>query len=347
MVFAAAVAAQPATPVELFQKAKEEYRLGQHRASLADLDRLEEAAEASGDATVRKQITPAVAFYRGANWALLGDQARAVRHFSEYLRLEPRATIDPAAYPSRVLEAFRKAREAAPGKEPGAAEATGLAAAYESFRPNPAARAEPLERWADGPVYFLLTSRQLQEWKDLASDGDRAAFISNFWADLDPTPHTPENEFRQEFNRRVAFADSRFTVGEKRGALTDRGMVFLLLGAPSYARRKPLTLTDDPSVADRVTAHSLQAPNAPGFSGGTAPRSPGANDYMPPISDSIRGVRETWHYYRDRLPEAMRFKELDFDFVTKEGIGSFVLQRNDQVLLALDSAKRHLALGKE
>jgi hypothetical protein len=68
---------------------------------------------------------------------------------------------------------------------------------------------------------------------------------------------------------------------------------------------------------------------------------------MPPISDSIRGVRETWHYYRDRLPEAMRFKELDFDFATKEGIGSFVLQRNDQVLLAKDSAKRHPALGKE
>ena len=69
--------------------------------------------------------------------------------------------------------------------------------------------------------------------------------MTAFWKDRDPKPETASNEFKDEFDRRVAFADSRFTQAETRGSMTDRGMVFLLLGPPTYVGRKPLTAGDD------------------------------------------------------------------------------------------------------
>jgi hypothetical protein len=48
--------------------------------------------------------------------------------------------------------------------------------------------------------------------------GDPWRFYTLFWKAHDPKPETPENEFREEFERRVAFADLRFnqdTVNEE------------------------------------------------------------------------------------------------------------------------------------
>ena len=75
----------------------------------------------------------------------------------------------------------------------------------------------------------LLTSEERRAFVQMFNPVTRSEFVTAFWRARDPRPETMENEFREEFEKRVAFADSHFTEDEVRGSLTDRGMVFVLL----------------------------------------------------------------------------------------------------------------------
>src|SRR5436190_23781074 len=76
--------------------------------------------------------------------------------------------------------------------------------------------------WAESPVKHLMTKEEMRQWKAIKSDQDAAAFVDLFWAKRDPTPATPRNEFRDEFDKRVALADQEFS-GHIRGAMSDPG----------------------------------------------------------------------------------------------------------------------------
>jgi GWxTD domain-containing protein len=99
-----------------------------------------------------------------------------------------------------------------------------------------------------------LTKEEKRDWNVLSDPVSRSEFVTKFWAARDPKPETPDNEFRQEFEKRVAFADKYLVQEEVRGSLTDRGMVFLLLGPPTYIGRKPLATGDDPSDSQGMSS---------------------------------------------------------------------------------------------
>ena len=86
--------------------------------------------------------------------------------------------------------------------------------------------------WFESPVKFLMTPEEVRQWHALKSDADAEKFIDLFWAKRDPTPGTLRNEFHEEFDRRVAFADKNFSDRFGRGALSDRGKTVILLGLP-------------------------------------------------------------------------------------------------------------------
>src|SRR5438046_1949311 len=60
--------------------------------------------------------------------------------------------------------------------------------------------------------------------------------------------------------------------------------------------------------------------------------------------DYSRGSRESWIYRRDRLPKGIAFQEVKISFITKQGYGSGVLQKDPQPMqalgLAADAARR-------
>lgn len=88
-----------------------------------------------------------------------------------------------------------------------------------------------------GPLQFLLTKEEAAAWKNVKSDADANAFIDLFWARRDPSAGTPQNEYRGLIEQRIKYADEQFAEGKTRGALTDRGRIFLLYGAPQRASR--------------------------------------------------------------------------------------------------------------
>jgi GWxTD domain-containing protein len=91
--------------------------------------------------------------------------------------------------------------------------------------------------FAKGPTQYLLTRDEQKQWKAIATDAQAKAFIDLFWARRDPTPGTPTNEFRDAIQKRMEVADSLFTTAKLRGAATDRGKVYVLMGPQTGIKR--------------------------------------------------------------------------------------------------------------
>ena len=84
----------------------------------------------------------------------------------------------------------------------------------------------------------ILTQAERDAFKKLATDDEREKFIEDFWRVRDPDPDTEENEFKQQFYERVAYANEHFSSG-KPGRLTDRGRIYIKFGKPDEIESHP------------------------------------------------------------------------------------------------------------
>ncbi len=197
-----------------------------------------------------------------------------------------------------------------------------------------------------------MTAEEKQEYSRLTDSISRAEFIEKFWMARDPKAETPENEFRMEFERRVAFADQAFIQGEQRGSFTDRGMVFVLLGPPTYSGAGPMKTGEDksdPSAMFQTTAGDAQeAGQVQGRSvsarGAAILRADAATGSGNAAASNTTNWRETWRYMRADLPTAVPYTSVDFEFITRPGYGEGILQKDPPALNALDRAR--MGLGK-
>lgn len=89
-----------------------------------------------------------------------------------------------------------------------------------------------------GPLQYILPKEVYRKLLE-ADSLERQRRIEAFWKERDPTPDTPENELRQEFQRRVAFANAHFSVlsVQKAGWQTDRGRIYITFGPPDWVQR--------------------------------------------------------------------------------------------------------------
>lgn len=95
------------------------------------------------------------------------------------------------------------------------------------------AKKDKYEKWLKEEVFLIITSEEEKEFKQLKTDKEREDFIAIFWAKRDPTPLTEENEFKDLYYKRLENANKTFTYGSRKGAKSDMGRVFVLLGQPS------------------------------------------------------------------------------------------------------------------
>jgi GWxTD domain-containing protein len=80
---------------------------------------------------------------------------------------------------------------------------------------------------------LIMTKEEIDIYKHLPDHQSRLKFIDEFWKKRDPTPGTEENESRQEFALRIAFANKWFKETPKgEGWNTERGRILLQLGFP-------------------------------------------------------------------------------------------------------------------
>ncbi|MBK9163260.1 MAG: GWxTD domain-containing protein [Acidobacteria bacterium] len=97
---------------------------------------------------------------------------------------------------------------------------------------------EAYKRWLDQDVPYIITKEERRAFQALQTDEERENFIENFWRRRDPNPDTEENEFREEYYERIAYANERFTSGIP-GWRTDRGRIYIAWGKPDSIESRP------------------------------------------------------------------------------------------------------------
>ena len=92
--------------------------------------------------------------------------------------------------------------------------------------------------WLEQDVAYIISDEERGAFKNLSNDEEREAFIENFWLRRNANPDSPENEFREEHYRRIAYANEHFAAG-KPGWKTDRGHIYISFGPPDSIDAHP------------------------------------------------------------------------------------------------------------
>src|SRR5688572_14777657 len=88
-----------------------------------------------------------------------------------------------------------------------------------------------LKKWPDQEVPYIIDSQEERAFKGLKTDEERENFIEQFWLRRDQTPDTADNEYRDDYYRRIAQANEKFSSGIP-GWKTDRGRIYIMHGEP-------------------------------------------------------------------------------------------------------------------
>lgn len=94
------------------------------------------------------------------------------------------------------------------------------------------------DKWLNEDVVYIISDQEKAAFERLATDEERRHFVEQFWERRDPTPGTPENEFKEEHYRRIAYANSHWAKGTA-GWKSDRGRIYIKFGPPDEIDSHP------------------------------------------------------------------------------------------------------------
>lgn len=94
------------------------------------------------------------------------------------------------------------------------------------------------KRWINEDVSPIITDAEREAFKKLKTNEERENFIHWFWRLRDPDPDTEENEYREEYYERIAYANQHFSSGIP-GWKTDRGRIYIRWGKPDSIESHP------------------------------------------------------------------------------------------------------------
>lgn len=95
------------------------------------------------------------------------------------------------------------------------------------------------KEWLEKDVAYVITDEERKAFKKLATDDERERFIEEFWRRRDPDPDTDENEFKEEYYERIAYANEHFASGIP-GWKSDRGRIWIMYGKPDERETHPM-----------------------------------------------------------------------------------------------------------
>lgn len=97
---------------------------------------------------------------------------------------------------------------------------------------------EVYKKWINNDVAYIITKEEKRAFNSLKTDEERENFIENFWRRRDPNPDTEENEYREEYYERIAYANEHYASGIP-GWKTDRGKIYIAWGKPDGVESHP------------------------------------------------------------------------------------------------------------
>jgi GWxTD domain-containing protein len=89
-------------------------------------------------------------------------------------------------------------------------------------------------------VAYIIQPVERDVFMKLVNGRDRDLFIETFWKQRDPTPGTPENEYKDEIVKRFQYVNQNYGRGRgttREGWRTDMGRIYMILGPPQSTER--------------------------------------------------------------------------------------------------------------
>ena len=94
------------------------------------------------------------------------------------------------------------------------------------------------KKWISEEVPYIITDEERSAFKKFTTDEEREQFIEMFWERRNPSPGSPENEFKEEYYRRIAYTNEHYASGIP-GWKTDRGRIYIMWGPPDENESHP------------------------------------------------------------------------------------------------------------
>ncbi|MGB9434485.1 MAG: GWxTD domain-containing protein [Candidatus Acidiferrum sp.] len=102
----------------------------------------------------------------------------------------------------------------------------------------------PYKTWLNEDVVYIISPEERSAFLQLETNEEREQFIESFWLRRSSNPDLPENDFKEEHYRRIAYANEHFASGIP-GWKTDRGRIYIMWGAPDEIESHPTGGTYD------------------------------------------------------------------------------------------------------
>ena len=88
---------------------------------------------------------------------------------------------------------------------------------------------------------YAGTDEEMKRLRE-AEEEERIEKWLEFWKSKDPTPNTPENELRDEYYRRLKYANQNFVISNREGWETDMGRIYIIYGHPDEVEKYPFEM---------------------------------------------------------------------------------------------------------
>jgi GWxTD domain-containing protein len=102
----------------------------------------------------------------------------------------------------------------------------------------------PYKQWLNEDVVYIISPEERQAFLQLETNEEREQFIEQFWLRRSSNPDLPDNDFKEEHYRRIAYANEHFASGIP-GWKTDRGRMYIMWGPADEVESHPTGGTYD------------------------------------------------------------------------------------------------------
>jgi len=100
------------------------------------------------------------------------------------------------------------------------------------------------KQWLNEDVVYIITPEERTAFLQLSTSEEREQFIEQFWLRRSGNPDLPDNDFKEEHYRRIAYANEHFASGIP-GWRTDRGRTYIIWGPADEVDSHPTGGTYD------------------------------------------------------------------------------------------------------
>ena len=93
---------------------------------------------------------------------------------------------------------------------------------------------------------YIASEAEKDRYEALTTVEAKREFMYTFWRARDENPSDDRNQYYQDYLKRIAESNAKFTAAKKDGWKTDRGRVYLIYGPPSEIERYPNQIETKP-----------------------------------------------------------------------------------------------------